>query len=153
MIDLTFRSFSRARWVTLGTNRGILDASGNTQPGFCVDEIGNAALTSATYNNLGAVITPAVIDTWYWINLRVHGQSVAADTDVLFAGEVEDGFKFTKSKLAASFRNTGTVTSITIEGQPIKAYEIGTANNRIQLLDPRPYAALRWRERLGGMSF
>ena len=142
MIDLTFRCFSRARWITVATSRGIYDAQGNVAKGFDVDEIGAPIITM-----------PSTIDTWFWVNLRFYGASETADGDVLYAGEIEDGFRFTKSKLAAFVRNQATVVFITVDGQSVKTYEFGLTTNRIQLLDPRSYAALRRREWLGGMSF
>lgn len=153
MIDLTFRAFSRARWIAVATSKGVYDAAGNVQAGFEVDELGNAVLTSGTYTVQGVVITPAVIDTWYWVHLRVYNAASVADVDALYAGEVEDGFKFTKSKLAAFVRNQATLVPLILEGQSIKTYEFGTLANRIELLDPRQYNALRRREWAGGMNF
>jgi hypothetical protein len=46
MIDLTFRAFSKARWVTVATTRGILNAQGLSNPGFEVDEIGHGTMNT-----------------------------------------------------------------------------------------------------------
>ena len=153
MIDLTFRCFSRARWITVATARGIYDVSGNVTSGFAVDEIGNAVLTPAIVNAQGVITTPAVLDTWYWINLRIYSAASVADVDALYAGETEDGFNFTKSKLAKFVRDQATIQSVTVNAMDVKTYEFGVANNRIQLLDPRQNAALKHREWLGGMAF
>lgn len=154
MIDLTFRCFSRARWITVATAKGVYDASGNVTSGFAVDEIGACVTTKAILDAQGAIVTPAVMDTWFLVNLRIFSAAVsAADLDALYAGEVEDGFMFTKSKLAAFIRNQATIQSFTINGVAIKAYEFGLTTNRIQLLDPRQYASVKTREWLGGMNF
>lgn len=153
MIDLTFRCFSRARWITVATNRGIYDANGIVQPGFEVDEIGPVELTPAVLDAQGDVVTPAVLDTWFWVNLRIHGASADADEETLYDGETEDGFKFTKSKLARFVRNQSTTVNLTYKGQTIRTYQFGVAANRIQLIDPRDYSSLRMREWFGGMQY
>ena len=141
MIDLTFRCFSRDRWITVATNRGIYDADGNVQPGFAVDEIGSIVLVPGD---------PPTMDTWFWVNLRITDGS---DEDTLYPGEVEDGFKFTKSKLAKFVRNQATPVNLSYGGKTIRTYQFGTGVNRIQLIDPRDYQDVRVREWLGGMSY
>lgn len=141
MIDLVFRAFSRARWITVATARNIYDADGNVMPGFAVDEIGAVALDS---------LDPPTMDTWFWVNLRILGSN---DDDTLYPGEVEDGFRFTKSKLAKFVRNQATLVNLTYRGQTVRTYQFGAAANRIQLIDPRDYHTIRCREWLGGMSF
>lgn len=144
MIDLTFRCFSRDRWITVATNRGIYDADGNVRPGFAVDEIGTVALDS---------LDPPTMDTWFWVNLRIYNTKADEDEDTLYPGETEDGFKFTKSKLVRFVREQATLVNLTYKGQTIRTYQFGVAANRIQLIDPRDYQAIRCREWLGGMSF
>lgn len=142
MIDLTFRCFSRARWITVATSRGIYDADGNVNDGFAVDEIGSPE------------ISPGVLDTWFWVNLRIYsGAKQAADDDTMYPGEIEDGFHFTKSKLVRFVREQSTLVNLPYQGQIIRAYQFGAAANRVQLLDPRDYAQFRCREWLGGMNF
>lgn len=155
MIDITLRCFSRARWVTVATNRGILDAQGNPNPGFLVDEIGSIVLTPAVLDGNGNVITPAVMDTWFWVNLRITGDKFAADEDTVFPGEEADtsGFKFTKSKLVRWVREQSTPVNLTYAGKTIRTYQFGATTNRIQLIDPRDYADVRVREWLGGQSY
>lgn len=158
MIDLVFRAFSRARWLTVATNRGILNAEGFPNPGFEVDEIGSVALVDAVYGLPDAqgrpvVITPQTMDTWFMVNLRIHGVEADNDTDTLYAGEIEDGFKFTKSKLAKFIRDQATLVNLTFRGATVRTYQFGTGNNRIQLIDPRDYSIVRVREWLGGMEF
>jgi hypothetical protein len=77
-VDLVFRSFSRTRWITFGTNRGIYDADGNVTPGYSVDEVGNYVITPAVYSGM-TVVTPAVLDTWWMTNLRLTDQREAED--------------------------------------------------------------------------
>jgi len=151
--DLYFRAFSRARWIAVATTRGIYsgtdDITGEpiVAPGFAVDEIGNVTITPAVLNSDGTVLTPAVLDTWWTVNLRIHGTKADADVDALLPGETEDGFKFTKSKLARFVREQ----SITVMVRGIRAYQFGATTNRIQLLDPRdiPVPPRVW---MGGMS-
>jgi hypothetical protein len=85
MIDIVLRCFSRARWLTVAQNRNILDADGNPNPGFAVDEIGPVTLT--------------------------------------------------------------------YKGRSIRAYQVFSTSNRIQVIDPRDYGEVRVREWLGGQSF
>ena len=154
MIDLTFRCFSLARWITVATSRGIYDASGNVVSGFDVDEIGFQGLADAVYDPVThAITTPAVIDTWYWINLRLSTDKADADADTLYAGEVEDGFKFTKSKLVKFVRDQATLVNLTFRGTTVRTYQFGAAANRIQLFDPRDYQTVRVREWLGGPQY
>ena len=145
-VDLFFRAFSRARWITVATNRGIYDADGNVAPGFAVDELGNVTITPATYDANGVELTPAVIDTWWCVNLRIYGTKADADADTLYTGET-GSWKFLKSKLARFVREQGTV--VNLNGR--RAYQFGTTTNRIQLLDPRdiPVPPRVW---AGGMS-
>jgi hypothetical protein len=153
MIDLVFRAFSKARWVTVATNRGILNAQGTPNPGFEVDEIGAAVIADAIVDAQGNITTPAVMDTWFLVNLRIHGAEAVNDNDTLYAGETEDGFKFTKSKLAKFVRDQATLVNLTFRGATVRTYQFGLTTNRIQLLDPRDYGIVRVREWLGGMSY
>lgn len=159
MIDLTFRCFSRARWIAVATARGIytgsVDENGKevVASGFVVDEIGSIVLTPAVLDANGNVVTPAVMDTWYWINLRITGQASNDDDDTIYPGETEDGFKFTKSKLAKFVRNQATPVNLTYAGKTIRTYQFGAAANRIQLIDPRDYKDVRVREWLGGPQY
>lgn len=150
MIDLFFRAFSRARWIAVATNRGIYDAEGNINPGFGVDEIGNVMVTPPVYDANGNETTPAVIDSWWSVNLRIYGQQGDDDAATLFPGETDDTerpWKFLRSKLARYVRENGT--PVTVAGR--RAYQFGTGTNRFQLLDPRDIAtpARVW---AGGMA-
>lgn len=120
MIDLFFRCFSRDRWLTVAKSRNILNAEGNPNPGFDVDELGNVTITPAVLNPDGTVQTPAVVDTWWSINLRIHGQQADEDTDTDFPGESGD-LKFIRSKLVRFVREQGT--QITLRG--MRAYQFG----------------------------
>lgn len=153
MIDLVFRCYSRARWITVATARGIYNADGDVQPGFEVDEIGKAELSPAVVDAEGNVTTPATLDTWFWVNLRIHGSQGDSDDDTLYPGEEEDGFRFTKSKLVRWVRNQATPVTLTYRGKSVRTYQFGSTTNRIQLIDPRDYGAIRLREWAGGMSF
>lgn len=156
MFDLTLRCFSRARWIAVATARNILDAQGNPNPGFVADEIGNIVLTPAVVDpQTLAVITPAVMDTWWWVNLRMHGDKETADADTVYPSEEADtsGFRFTRSKFVKFVRNQATPVNLSYKGKTIRTYQFGAAANRVQLIDPRDYATVRVREWLGGMSF
>lgn len=147
MIDLFFRCFSRDRWLTVAKSRNILDADGNPNPGFAVDELGNVTVTPAVLNPDGTVQTPAVVDTWHWINLRLFGLRAQEDEDEQFPGDDDTERRFSKSKLARWVREQGT--QVTLRG--MRAYQFGAAANRVQLIDPRdmPNPPRVW---LGGMS-
>ena len=153
MIDLVFRAYSRKRWLTVATARGIYDADGNVQPGFEVDEIGNAELSPAVTDKDGNITTPAELDSWFWVNLRIYGDKVNADIDTLYPGEIEDGFIFTKSKFACFVRDQATPVTLKYRGKSVRTYQFGATTNRVQLIDPRDYGEIRLREWAGGMTF
>lgn len=133
MIDLFFRAFSRARWLQVATNRGVYDAEGNINPGFGIDDLGNVMVTPPVLDAQGNVVTPAVIDTWWCVNLRLYGPKADEDADTLYPGETGN-WKFLRSKLAKFVREQST--TVILRGT-IRAYQFGTAANRFQLLDPR----------------
>lgn len=146
MIDLYFRAFSRARWLAFAQNRNIIlmvDGIEEIQPGFAVDEIGFFQLTDGPQ---------PTYDTWWSVNLRIHGQKAVEDEDTVFTGE--DGgtpWKFIRSKIVRFVREQATVISLPFRGDTVRAYQFGSGNNRIQLLDPRDITFPR-RHWLGGMS-
>jgi hypothetical protein len=154
MIDIVLRCFSRARWITVAKARGILDADGNPNPGFAVDEIGPIVLTPAVMDGM-TVITPPVMDTWHWVNLRLYGTKAKEDEDTVYPGEEADtsGFKFTRSKFVKWVRAQSTPLTLTYKGRSIRVYQFGSTTNRVQLIDPRDYDEVRVREWLGGMQF
>ena len=152
MIDLFIRAETRARWLAFASNRNII-VNGELQPGYAVDELGNVELTPAVMNGM-EVVTPAVIDTWWWVNLRIYGPKFTADQDTVYAGENDpvdaDGqprsLRFIRSKIVKFVRNQAT--QLTFNGW--RVYQFGTSPNRIQLIDPRDYTPKRvW---FGGMS-
>jgi hypothetical protein len=155
MIDIVLRCFSRARWLTVAQNRNILDADGNPNPGYAVDEIGPIVLTPGTYDSNGNELTAPVLDTWHWVNLRLHADKATEDEDTVYAGEEADesGFRFCKSKLVRWFRAQSTPVTLTYKGRSIRAYQVFSTSNRIQVIDPRDYGEVRVREWLGGQSF
>ena len=144
MIDLTLRCFNRARWLTLATARGIIDAAGNPISGFAIDEIGNYEITPAVYT--GTVLTtPAVLDTMWMVNVRLHSDKYDADVGSLYPSETA-GTNFVNSKLVAWVR----AQSIPITWNGWRTYQFGVGVNLVQLIDPRDITFKRiW---LGGMS-
>lgn len=147
MIDLTFRCFSRNRWLAVAENRGILavntdDPSGySPTPGFAVDEIGNIE------------VSPGVFDPWWTVNVRVFGSKAAEDADDVYPGENSGvNLKFIRSKLVRFIREQATPVTLTYKGNSIRAYQFGTTTNRVQILDPRDWAAIRPRVWCGGME-
>jgi hypothetical protein len=147
-VDLVFRSFSRTRWITFGTNRGIYDADGNVTPGYSVDEVGNYVITPAVYSGM-TVVTPAVLDTWWMTNLRLTDQREAEDEDTLYPGDTDDGFRFRRSKIARFVREQAT--PVTVGGY--RAFQFGNGGNRIQLFDPRDISLAPQRTWLGDMGW
>lgn len=154
MIDLTFRSFTRDRWLQFAVNQGIyegLDAQGNpiAKPGVDVDEIGNYVITPAVLNPDGTVQTPAVLDTWWMTNVRLTGRPADDDVDDLYPGDTDDGFKFRRSKIARAIRNNATL--VTVGGY--RAFQIGNGVNRVQIFDPRDISEAPQRVWFGGMNY
>lgn len=161
-IDLTFRCTTRAAWITAAKGRGIYgadqtDLQGKTinvvNPDFMVDEIGFPALVPAVIDAQGNVATPAVMDTWYWINFRISGVEAESDHTTLYAGETDTSWNFTQSKLVAFIRASSTPQTVTLNGTTIKTYEFAVGADKVQLLDSRDYAPVNMREWSGGMSF
>lgn len=156
MIDITLRCFSKARWLTVAKSRNILDASDNPMPGYQFPpvELNPVILTPAIIDAQGNITTPAVLDTWYWVNMRIHGSKFEEDIDTVFPGEEADnsGMKFTRSKFAKFVRDQATPVNLTFRGKTIRTYQFGATNNRIQLIDPRDYAPWRMHEWMGGYS-
>jgi hypothetical protein len=159
MLDLTFRCFSSARWLTVAKARGILDADGKPNEGFVVHEIGQMPIygdqdfeVDVQYDQpngdppifVKRTETRRVlldIDTWHWVNVRVHTKAREADDDTVFTGET-DTVPFTKSKIVRWIRENSTAKTLRYRGQDIRVYENGSAANRIQLIDPRDYQRL-----------
>ena len=147
MIDVVLRCFNRARWLAFATTRNIIDANGVPVLGFDIDEIGNYEITPAVLTG-NVITTPAILDTWWMVNLRLSSAKFDADVDTLYAGETDTGFKFVKSKIVALIRNQATLQSF----NGWRAYRFGAGVNQIQLIDPRDVATPK-RVWLGGMSF
>lgn len=161
MLDLTFRCFSRARWFAFGVNRNIIAEDTQNpgtylaRPGFDVDEIGAMEITPAVMDANGVITTPAVMDTWWTVNVRISGKAFDADDDDLYTGETDDGtrLKFLRSKIVKFIRDQSTPVNLPYKGDTIRAYQFGTLTNRIQILDPRDWQKWSPRIFLGGMSY
>jgi len=151
MIDIYLRCETRARWLALAVARGLLIQNGaiyTPAPGVSIDEIGAYEITAAVINpTTGAVTTPAVLDTWHSVNVRLDGAAAAADLDTLYPGETDGPWRFLRSKLVRFVRAQGTL--VTLMG--MRAYRFGTTPNRVDVIDSRDLTPKRvW---LGGMSF
>jgi hypothetical protein len=152
MIDFIIRAETRPRLRAFLVNRGLMlqDGEGNwiVSPECDIDEIGNGVVTPA-----GPSGTPAaVLDTWWLVNIRLSGSREAADADTLQAGETDGAagaWRFPRSKLVRFVREQATQVTSPWGG---RAYQFGTAPNRIQLLDPRDAGHSSKRIWLGGMS-
>ena len=144
MIDLTVRCFNRARWLSLATTLNIIDATGKPNAGFAVDELGNYEITPAIYT--GTVLTtPAVLDTMWMVNVRLHSDKYDNDVGTLFPSETA-GTNFVNSKLVTQLRNLSTL----VMWNGWRTYQFGIGVNIVQLIDPRDITFKRiW---LGGMS-
>jgi hypothetical protein len=150
MIDTYWRAITRARWITVATGRGVYDANEVIQPGYLVDEIGFFQLTDGVYDGT-TVITPPTFDTWWSVNLRIHGQKFLEDNDTVFTGETPtQPWRFIRSKIVRFVREQSTTINLPFRGDTVRAYQFGTGVNRIQLLDPRDITFPR-RQFLGGM--
>lgn len=144
MIDIVLRCFSRYRWVSVGTNLGLIDADENPMPGHAIDEIG------------AAEIAPGVLDTWFWVNVRLYGEAAEADVDTVYPGEEDDtsGFRFVRSKLVRRIRdNSDPATTLVMKSSSIRVYQSGTTTDLGQLIDSRDYCNTPVREWAGGMFY
>jgi hypothetical protein len=155
MIDVMIRAETRARFRAFALNRNLVVQQGAlfiVRPGVDIDEIGNAVITPAVINANGTVQTPAVVDTWWLVNLRLSGALESADADTLQAGETEataGAWRFPRSRFVRFVREQATQVVSPWGG---RAYQFGTTPNRIQLLDPRDAGHVPQREWFGGMS-
>ena len=137
MIDILIRCFSRERWLAVATNRNLIDAEGAPREGVGIDELGPIVITPAVYDENGVETSPAVLDTWHWVNLRLHSTAFRDDEDAANpadeADETTRPFRFFRSKFVKFIRNNAT--QLTIRG--VRVYQFGTGTNRLQVLDPR----------------
>ena len=137
MIDIYLRCFNRARWLTFGVNRNLIDAQGRPMPNVGIDEVGNVVLTPAVLNSDLTVQTPAVLDTWWCVNVRLFGQRYLDDVDTtVYPGETGN-FRFIRSRIVRFVRENGTQISLPFREQTIRAYQFGATDQRVQVLDPR----------------
>ena len=142
MIDLIIRTKTRAVWQAIAQARHIISADPNNAgqfivaPDFAVDELGNVTLTPAVLNADGTVATPAIMDTWWTVNLRVHSAAAIADQAPLDPSVPADPngtqYQFARSRIAAALRNGATVVT-TPQGWTAYQNATGTA----QVVDPR----------------
>jgi hypothetical protein len=153
MIDLTFRCSSRDGWLVIATARGIYNAEGAPNEGYAVDEIGFPVLEDAVLDEKDNIVTPAVVDDWFWVSLRIHSEKATLDKAAQYLGETKDDYKFTSSKLAAFVRDRAEPMPVSFRGKTLRTYQFGTKDNYVQLIDPRDYADVRLREWAGGMEF
>lgn len=87
MFDLMFNATSKKAWDDFAAANGlVLDFDGATFPasGVMIDEIGPIMVDPPVIDRDGDIITPAVMDEEYHVNLRVDAD--AADPALLAAG-------------------------------------------------------------------
>jgi hypothetical protein len=157
MIDVMIRAETRARFRAFALNRDLVIQRGAffiVRPGVDIDEIGNAVVTPAVYDNADPpnLVTPDVLDTWWLANIRLSGPREASDADTLQAGETEGtagSWRFPRSKFVRFVREQATQVTSPWGG---RAYQFGATPNRIQLLDPRDVGHEPKRIWAGGMS-
>lgn len=70
-IDMIVRADTHGYWRNVAEDWGLIDADENAMPGVTIDPIGPVETTPAIFDALGALITPAVADNRYHLNLRV----------------------------------------------------------------------------------
>lgn len=156
MIDLWLRCETRARWLALAVARGLMTQQTiggvplyTPRAGVSIDEVGNVVITPAVINSTTlTVTTPAVLDTWWSVNVRLTGPAATADEDTLYTGETDTRYRFLRSKLVRFIR--AQATPITLMG--MRAYRFGTTPNRVDIIDSRDISAPK-RVWFGGMSF
>jgi hypothetical protein len=153
MIDVMIRAETRARFRAFAINRNLVVQQGSNyiiQPNVDIDEIGNAVISPAVFDSTPPI--PAVLDTWWLVNIRLSGSREAADADTLYTGETEESagsWRFPRSRFVRFVREQGTQVVTPWGGG---AYQFGTTPNRIQLLDPRDVQHNPKRIWFGGMQ-
>lgn len=70
-IDMIVRADAHGYWRNVAEDWGLIDADENAMPGVTIDPIGPVETTPAVFDALGAVVTPAITDNRYHLNLRV----------------------------------------------------------------------------------
>lgn len=150
MIDIYFRCITRARWLTLAQNRDLIDENGQPRLGVAIDEIGNYVITPAVMDDM-TVATPAQIDNWWTVNVRLFGARAAEDEDVPFPDEENGQWRFLRSKLVRFIRENATLVNLNVNGNNVRAYQFGTGAQRVQILDPRDMGNVPRTQWAGGM--
>ena len=167
MIDVMLRAFTRARFRQFAVAQNLIHQEDIGDPpvshwiiheGVSIDEIGNALITPGTFDTSTfppTELTPPVMDTWWLVNLRMTGQRADDDEDPLFPGEEDTEenrpWRFLRSKFVRAARQNPTLVTTTSPWGG-KAFQFGTGDQRIQLLDPRDAAHAPKRVWLGGMA-
>jgi hypothetical protein len=110
MIDYLIRAETKAAWNEYAFQQGLTGDDGDPAKGVLIDEIGQVMLEPPVFSaDGGTVVTPAVMDSWHHVNLRVTG-----DTPLTFpAGK-----------------------AVTTTPRGIDAMEFNEAPSRVQFLDP-----------------
>lgn len=70
-VDMIVRADTHGYWRNVAEDWGLIDADENPMLGVTIDPIGPVETTPAVFDALGAVITAAIIDNRYHLNLRV----------------------------------------------------------------------------------
>lgn len=70
-VDMIVRADTHGHWRNVAEDWGLIDADENPMLGVTIDPIGPVETTPAVFDALGAVITAAIIDNRYHLNLRV----------------------------------------------------------------------------------
>lgn len=136
MIDLTFRARSRDRWIAWATEQGMYDDQGNPKECFAIDEIGSIALTDAVMDADNKVVTPAVMDDWFVVNVRIYGKKFNEDLGDVFDAEEDGKTRFSRSKIVKGIKAGANKVNIDCRGEKVRAFQLGTGKDRVQLIAP-----------------
>jgi hypothetical protein len=86
--DLMYKSTTKATWDAFTLSSGlVVDQDGSVYPAenVLIDEIGPIVTEPAVYDEDGDLVTPAVIDESWHVNVRLIGESF--DIPALAAGD------------------------------------------------------------------
>ena len=76
--DLMFKSTTEATWDEFALSSGLtVDQDGSVYPAenVLIDEIGPIVITPAVYDEDGDIVTPAIIDESWHVNVRLIGDN------------------------------------------------------------------------------
>lgn len=90
MFDLMYKSTTKETWDAFALSSGLaVDQDGSIYPAenVLIDEIGPIVTTPAVYDEDGDIVTPAIVDESWHVNIRLTSDSF--DILALAAGDAD----------------------------------------------------------------